>query len=87
MPHKLENLLTNVPSDLEIAQAAVPLRIEQIASEAGVLPDELELYGKRKAKVHLSIRDRLKDVPNGKYIVVTAITPPLRASATASLVP
>ncbi len=75
MPHKLENLLTNVPSDLEIAQAAVPLRIEQIASEAGVLPDELELYGKTKAKVHLSIRDRLKDVPNGKYIVVTAITP------------
>jgi formyltetrahydrofolate synthetase len=75
MPHKLKNLLTNVPSDLEIAQAAVPLRIEQIASEAGILPDELELYGKTKAKVHLSIRDRLKDVPNGKYIVVTAITP------------
>ena len=75
MPHKLENLLTNVPSDLEIAQAAVPLRIEQIASEAGILPDELELYGKTKAKVHLSIRDRLQDVPNGKYIVVTAITP------------
>ena len=75
MPHKLENLLTNVPSDLEIAQAAVPLRIEQIASEAGILPDELELYGKTKAKVHLSIRDRLKDVRNGKYIVVTAITP------------
>ena len=75
MPHKLENLLTNVPSDLEIAQAAVPLRIEQIASEAGILPDELELYGKTKAKVHLSIRERLKDVKNGKYIVVTAITP------------
>lgn len=75
MPHKLENLLTNVPSDLEIAQAAVPLRIEQIAAEAGILPEELELYGKTKAKVHLSIRDRLKDVPNGKYIVVTAITP------------
>ena len=34
-----------------------------------------ELYGKTKAKVHLSIRDRLKDVQNGKYIVVTAITP------------
>src|SRR6202142_3971605 len=75
MPHKLKNLLTNVPSDLEIAQAAVPLRIEQIAAEAGILPEELELYGKTKAKVHLSIRDRLKDVSNGKYIVVTAITP------------
>jgi hypothetical protein len=49
--------------------------IDRIAHEAGVLPDELELYGKNKAKVHLSIRDRLKDAPNGKYIVVTAITP------------
>ena len=50
-------------------------RSTQIAAEAGILPDELELYGKTKAKVHLSIRDRLKTAPNGKYIVVTAITP------------
>src|SRR6202046_1637678 len=75
MPHKLTNLLTRVPSDIEIAQGATPLPISQIASEAGVLPDELELYGKTKAKVHLSIRERLKNVKNGKYIVVTAITP------------
>src|SRR5579871_6267012 len=75
MPHKLANVLTSVPSDIEIAQAATPIPIDQIASEAGIHPDELELYGKTKAKVHLSIRDRLKDVPNGKYIVVTAITP------------
>src|ERR1700685_3172997 len=75
MPHKLTNLLTSVPSDLDIAQAAVPIRIEKIADEAGILPDKLEMYGKNKAKVNLSIRERLKDVPNGKYIVVTAITP------------
>jgi formyltetrahydrofolate synthetase len=75
MPHKLTNILTRVPSDIEIAQAATPLPIQQIASEAGILPEELELYGKTKAKVHLSIRDRLKNSPNGKYIVVTAITP------------
>ncbi len=75
MPHKLTNILTRVPSDIEIAQAATPLPIDQIASEAGILPDELDLYGKTKAKVHLSIRDRLKNAPNGKYIVVTAITP------------
>jgi formyltetrahydrofolate synthetase len=75
MPHKLTNILTRVPSDIEIAQAATPLPIDQIASEAGILPEELDLYGKTKAKVHLSIRDRLKDSPNGKYIVVTAITP------------
>src|SRR5258708_36413124 len=75
MPHKLTNILARVPSDIEIAQAATPLPISQIASEAGVRDDELELYGKTKAKVHLSIRERLKDVANGKYIVVTAITP------------
>jgi len=75
MPHKLTNILTRVPSDIEIAQAATPLPIDQIASEAGILPEELDLYGKSKAKVHLSIRDRLKNSPNGKYIVITAITP------------
>jgi formyltetrahydrofolate synthetase len=75
MPHKLTNILTRVPSDIEIAQAATPLPIDQIASEAGILPEELDLYGKTKAKVHLSIRDRLKNSPNGKYVVVTAITP------------
>jgi formyltetrahydrofolate synthetase len=75
MPHKLTNILTRVPSDIEIAQAATPLPIGQIATEAGILPEELELYGQTKAKVHLSIRDRLKNSSNGKYIVVTAITP------------
>jgi formyltetrahydrofolate synthetase len=75
MPHKLTNILTRVPSDIDIAQAATPLPIDQIATEAGILPEELDLYGKTKAKVHLSIRDRLKNSPNGKYIVVTAITP------------
>jgi len=75
MPHKLTNILTKVPSDIEIAQAATPIPIQMIAEEAGILPNELDLYGQTKAKVHLSIRDRLKDAPNGKYIVVTAITP------------
>src|SRR6202451_1482496 len=75
MPHKLTNMLSRVPSDITIAQSATPLPIDQIPSEAGILPEELDLYGKTKAKVHLSIRDRLKNSPNGKYIVVTAITP------------
>src|SRR3984957_942111 len=75
MPHKLQNMLAKVPSDIDIAQAAKPISIEKIAAEVGILPDELELYGKTKAKVHLSIRDRLRDVPNGNYVVVTAITP------------
>src|SRR6187399_2568498 len=75
MPKKLTNLLTPVPSDIVIAQAATPIPISQIAAEAGIQDSELEAYGKTKAKVHLSIRDRLKDSPDGKYIVVTAITP------------
>src|SRR5450631_2417139 len=64
-----------VPSDIDIAQSAKLLPIDRIASEAGILPEELELYGRTKAKVSLTVRDRLKDAPNGKYVVVTAITP------------
>jgi formyltetrahydrofolate synthetase len=64
-----------VPSDIEIAQSAKLLPIEQIAKEAGILPEELELYGRTKAKVSLNVRERLKDAPSGKYVVVTAITP------------
>ncbi|MCP5098020.1 MAG: formate--tetrahydrofolate ligase [Chloroflexi bacterium] len=75
MPHKLDTLLTPVPSDIEIAQAAEPLPIQQIAEEVGLLPEEIEFHGPTKAKVMLSVRDRLADQPNGKYIDVTAITP------------
>ena len=75
MPHKLTNILAAVPSDIVIAQAATPIPISRIASDVGILSEELESYGSTKAKVHLSVRDRLKHVTNGKYIVVTAITP------------
>ncbi len=75
MPKKLQNLLTPVPSDIDIAQAAVPLPITQIADEVGLLPAEMDMFGPYKAKVHLSVRERLADQPNGKYILVTAITP------------
>ncbi len=66
-----------VPSDIEIAQAQQPLlkTVTTIADEVGILPEELEMYGNFKAKVRLEILDRLKDVPDGKYIDVTAITP------------
>lgn len=66
---------TPVPSDIEIAQSVEPISIDKVAAEIGILPEELDLYGTDKAKVHLSVRDRLKDIPNGKYIDVTAITP------------
>jgi formyltetrahydrofolate synthetase len=75
MPHKLATLLNPVPSDIDIAQAVAPLSITQIADEIGLLPEELVLYGNDKAKVRLSVRERLQDVPNGNYVLVTAITP------------
>ena len=75
MAHKLENMLKDVPSDIDIAQAATPLPILEIAREAGIKDEELEMYGWTKAKVSLDVRDRLKDQKNGNYIVVTAITP------------
>ncbi|MCJ7752727.1 MAG: formate--tetrahydrofolate ligase, partial [Armatimonadetes bacterium] len=62
-------------SDLEIAQAATMKPVLAIAEAAGIEEDELDLYGKWKAKVHLDILERLKDRPQGKYIDVTAITP------------
>jgi formyltetrahydrofolate synthetase len=64
-----------VPRDIEIAQSATPLPVRELAAKAGILPEELEAYGRYKAKVSLAVRDRLEDAPNGKYIVVTAITP------------
>ena len=75
MPRKLTDLKRPVPSDLDIAQSIEPLPITQIAEEAGILPEELIQYGSTKAKVKLDVRDRLADRPNGKYILVTAITP------------
>lgn len=68
-------LKSPVPSDLEIAQEATLKPITQIAEEIGLQPDELLLYGPYKAKVKLSVLERLKDRPNGKYVDVTAITP------------
>ncbi|MBF8284419.1 MAG: Formate--tetrahydrofolate ligase, partial [Anaerolineales bacterium] len=68
-------LLTPVPSDIEIAQAGKLKPILQIAAEVGLKPDELELFGPYKAKVHLDVRERLAKRPNGKYVDVTAITP------------
>ncbi len=64
-----------VPSDIEIAQAAELIPIVEVARSIGLSEDDLELYGKLKAKVHLDVLQRLADRPNGKYVDVTAITP------------
>jgi len=76
-----------VPSDLDIAQEAPIDPILDIAARCGLEEEELELYGKYKAKVHLDVLKRLKDRPLGKYIDVTAITPtPLGEGKTTTLV-
>ena len=63
------------PSDIEIAQAATPLPIIKVASKLGISEDDLEVYGKYKAKIAPRVLNSLKDKPDGKLILVTAITP------------
>jgi formate--tetrahydrofolate ligase len=62
-------------SGLEIAQEAVLRPVTEIAEAAGIQADELELYGRYRAKIDLSILERLAGRPDGKLIITTAITP------------
>ena len=66
-----------MPSDLEISRAAKIVSIDELIRARGldILPEEIEVYGRVKAKVSLSILGRLSDVRNGRYIDVTAVTP------------
>jgi formate--tetrahydrofolate ligase len=68
-------MATHMPSSLEIAQEATLRPIAEIAEELGLQTDEYDLYGKYKAKVDLSVVERLADQPDGKLVCVTAITP------------
>jgi hypothetical protein len=54
-----------VPSDIDISQSVAPYHISKIAEDIGLQAEEVDLYGPNKAKVHLSVRDRLSAVPNG----------------------
>ncbi|XP_049914562.1 monofunctional C1-tetrahydrofolate synthase, mitochondrial [Epinephelus moara] len=67
--------MTPVPSDIEISRAQTPKPVDQLAEEIGLLPEELEAYGRSKAKVRLSLLDRLHKQPDGKYVLVAGITP------------
>ncbi len=67
--------LKPVPSDIEIAQAADLLPITTVASGLGLSGDDLDLYGKYKAKIHLGVLERIGGNPPGRYVDVTAITP------------
>lgn len=62
-------------SDIQIAQEATLKPIVEVARDLGLGEDDLDLYGKYKAKIHLDVFDRLADRPDGKLILCTAITP------------
>ena len=62
-------------TDVQIAQEANLKPISEIADSLGIAEDELDLYGKHKAKVSLDVLSRLEDKPDGKLILVTAINP------------
>ncbi len=62
-------------TDVQIAQEAKMQPIVEIAANLGLSEDDLELYGKYKAKIHLDVMDRYKDAPDAKLILVTAINP------------
>mmetsp|Transcript_16680 Transcript_16680/g.23509 ORF Transcript_16680/g.23509 Transcript_16680/m.23509 type:complete len:656 (+) Transcript_16680:142-2109(+) len=69
----------NVPSDIEVSMQIVKevglLPVTDVAKEAGLEDDEVIPWGIAKAKISLGVRDRLKDSPNGNYVVVTGINP------------
>ena len=69
------DIQAKVPSDIAIASAQTPKPILTVAKELGLQADEVESYGKYKAKVELSVLDRLRNRQDGKYIVVAGITP------------
>jgi methylenetetrahydrofolate dehydrogenase (NADP+)/methenyltetrahydrofolate cyclohydrolase/formyltetrahydrofolate synthetase len=71
----LVKLKRPVPSDIEIAQEAEMQPIVEVAADLGLTEDDLDLYGKYKAKVHLDVLDKFPGDRQGKYIDVTAITP------------
>ncbi|MBI5032284.1 MAG: formate--tetrahydrofolate ligase [Chloroflexi bacterium] len=62
-------------SDLEIAQAAEIKPVAEIAQALGLCDDDVDLYRKFKAKISLGVLNKLADKPNGKYVLVTSITP------------
>ena len=64
-----------IPPDIEIAQNATLKPVSEIAASLGLTEDDYDLYGKYKAKISLDVMKRLENKPDGKLIIVTAITP------------
>ena len=62
-------------TDIEIAKSVELKKITEIAENIDITEDELEMYGKYKAKISSNINEKLKDKPNGKLVLVTAMSP------------
>ena len=62
-------------TDIQIAQEAEMLHIREVAAKIGIEEEDLEFYGKYKAKLSDELMERVKDRPNGKLVLVTAINP------------
>ncbi|KRZ18594.1 C-1-tetrahydrofolate synthase, cytoplasmic [Trichinella zimbabwensis] len=79
-------LKSPVPSDLEISHSHKPISIDKLANSIGLLPNEVEQYGKFKAKVSLDVLNRYKEQKNGSYVIVTSMSPPSRGAGKSTVV-
>lgn len=68
-------IVNPVPSDIVISRSHIPKPIASLAEEIGLLQNEISPYGSKKAKIGLSVLQRLSHQPNGKFVVVAGITP------------
>jgi methylenetetrahydrofolate dehydrogenase (NADP+) / methenyltetrahydrofolate cyclohydrolase / formyltetrahydrofolate synthetase len=73
--HLSLDIIRPTPEDIEIAKSQIPKDISLLAKEIRLIDNEIECYGKKKAKINLSVVERLKNIENGKYVVVTGINP------------
>ena len=69
------DLKSPVPQDIEIAKSHKPKNISKLAQEIRLFEEEYECYGKKKAKIELSVLNRFESQPDGNYVVVTGINP------------
>jgi len=66
---------SRIKTDIEIAHEATLVPITEVAASLGLSADDIDQYGKYKAKIHLDVFERLQDKPDGKLVLCTAITP------------
>ena len=71
----MKERMKNMKTDIQIAQEAEMSHIRGVAASIGIKEDDLELYGKYKAKLSDDLYDKIKDNPDGKLVLVTAINP------------